>query len=121
MKETELTEAELILTQEQEAKLDIQEKLDMARKMDNLSKDRDFIDVFTNLYIEQGKQVLWENIRHLEELNLKSFNEGRAKTIEKLKGEVKSRLDLESFIDLIISDGEAAEEETQYQDEKEEV
>lgn len=85
----------------------------MAKALDNLKKDRDFLKVIDGLFLKQGKEALWENIRHFEELNLQSFDERRAKTIESLKRKVGSRLDLEEFFDLIESDGETALDETE--------
>jgi len=85
----------------------------MAKALDNLKKDRDFKKVVTDLFINTGKASLWENIKHLEEMNMQSFNEGRAKTVEKLKKEVNARLALETFFDLIEADGESAQAETE--------
>lgn len=56
--------------------------------------------------MEQGKAVLWENIKSFEEeLLLNSDNEHISKNIALFKGELKARLLFERFLNNIKDDG----------------
>lgn len=104
------------LTQEQLEKLEakeIREKLNTeiqrGKELERLKKNPGFKALFLELFIEQGKSILWENIKHLTEGQMLGKGSDRnLEVIKELKQQVRSRLDLDGFINAIENDAKNA-------------
>ncbi len=111
----EFTPAE-IEQQEREEAIAIQEKIDydirIGKILARLRTNPDFKELIEKIFIEQGKKILWENVVHLTEVQLTDRgNDKNLEIIEAIKGQVKSRLDFEGFMDTIEYDADAAKQE----------
>ncbi len=110
---------ELNLTDEQlEAKelTEIREGLDNAiaigKSLEALKGNPHFKVVFEELFLKNGLSILWENTRHLTEEQLKGRgNDRNLEVLEMLKGQIKTRLDFDGFMDTIENDYSLAVEE----------
>lgn len=114
--------AEVKAEQEERAALEaaenkkIREKLaydiQMGKDLAALKKNPAFKAVFLGVFLGNGKAILWENIKHLTEEQMKGKgNDRNLEVIRALEGQVKTRLDFEGFIDTVENDYNNAAEE----------
>ncbi len=107
---------EEIEQQEREEAVAVQEKIDydirVGKILARLRGNPDFKELVEEIFIKQGKKILWENVVHLTEVQLTDRGSDRnLEVIEAIKGQVKSRLDFEGFMDTVEYDAEAAKQE----------
>ncbi len=108
--------SEEIEQQEREEAVAVQEKIDydirVGKILARLRTNPDFKELVEEIFIKQGKKILWENVVHLTEVQLTDRGSDRnLEVIEAIKGQVKSRLDFEGFMDTVEYDAEAAKQE----------
>jgi len=100
-----LNEEQLEIEEQRQAKAIIRNSIQAGKDLDKLRKTPEFQRLIEVMFIQQGKDILWQNTIHLTEEQLKGRgNDNNLKMIEALKGQVKSRLDLEGFFDTVESD-----------------
>lgn len=64
-----------------------------------------FKAIFLELFLANGKQILWENIKHLTEEQMKGRGSDRnLNVLEELRNQVGTRVDFEGFLDTIEND-----------------
>jgi len=83
----------------------LEESIKLGKSLNELKASKHFKKVFMETFLDMGKNILWENIRHLKEEQLKG--RGSDKNLEVLtliEGQVKSRLDFEGFMDTVEND-----------------
>ena len=109
----ELTTTEqLELQQEKETREKLKLDISLGKDLEKLRKNRAFKNVVENMFIKQGKSILWQNIQILTEEQLKGRGSDKnLEIIEAIKGQVKSRLDFEGFMDTVENDYAMALEE----------
>lgn len=98
----------------------LERNIKQGRALEKLRKNREFKELISTIFIEQGKKYLWENIRAYEELELIEKGSTRADNISKMKTEVQARLIFERFLEQIKFDAEDAAETIKQIDELEE-
>ena len=112
MEELTLTDEQLEIKEEQQAKEVLRQNLELGRALEKLKKNPDFKLVIEGTFLKIGKSILWQNIQHLSEEEMKGRgSERNLELIEAIKGQVKSRLDFEGFMDTVEADYEGSLEE----------
>ena len=87
----------------------LQESIKLGESLQELKKNKHFKKVFLEVFMDMGKNILWENVRHLKEEQLKG--RGSDKNLEVLaliEGQIKTRLDFEGFMDTVENDANNA-------------
>ena len=91
---------------------ELEQSIKLGESLIELKASKPFKKVFMEVFLNMGKNILWENIRHLKEEQLKG--RGSDKNLEILtliEGQVKTRLDFEGFMDTVENDANNAIEE----------
>jgi len=83
---------------------------ELAASLARLKKNSDFQMIIEEIFIENGRELLWENIKAYEESDLLDKGSAKAENVGRFKTEVQARLILKRFLDTITSDAEEAEE-----------
>ncbi len=100
------------LTPEQEDAMireDLKTALDIGNALARMRKTHDFITVFDKVFVDQGLEILWQNIRNLSEGQMIGRgSDQNEKVIGLLEGQVKTRLDFKGFLDTVENDRENA-------------
>jgi len=101
---------------EAQAERDIREKIRLSirlgKDLEKLKKTPEFKAVFDDVFLKQGLEILWQNVRHLEEEQMKGRgNDKNVEIIALIKGQIKTRLDFQGFIDTVLDDKLNAEAE----------
>ena len=110
----QLSEEQLEIQAEAQAQEVMRKNLELGRALAKLRKNPDFKLVIEDTFLSLGKDILWQNITYLTEEELKNRgSEKNRELIEAIKGQVKSRLDLEGFFDTVDSDYENSLEEVE--------
>ena len=90
----------------------LEQSVKLGRSLQELKKNKAFKAVFEEVFLTNGLDILWQNVRHLKEEQLKG--RGSEKNIEVLallEGQIKSRLDMQGFMDTVEVDANNAIEE----------
>lgn len=87
------------------------QSIELGRSLANLEKNPDFKTLINDIFIEEGKKILWENIKLYEEADLLDKGTARVENIEKFKTEIQARLILKRFFDIVKNDAEGAEDQ----------
>jgi len=104
---TDSTLEQLELQQEKQERELLNHNIKVGKALEELKKEANFKLVFMSLFLEQGKSILWDNTKHLTEEQLKGRGSDKnLEVLEAIKGQIKSRLDLEGFMDTIEHDYE---------------
>lgn len=102
---SELNEEQLEIAQAAQERKLIKDAIRHGKDLETLRKNPAFQRVFEGLYVEFGKKILWENIMHLTEGQMIGRgNDKNLEMIEAIKGQVKSRLDFQGFMDTVEND-----------------
>ena len=100
------------LTPEQEELLireELKTALDIGNALARMKKSPDFIVVFDKVFIDQGLEILWQNIRNLTEGQMIGRgSDQNEKVIKLVEGQIKTRLDFKGFLDTVENDRENA-------------
>ncbi len=100
------------LTPEQEELLireELKTALDIGNALARMKKSPDFIVVFDKVFIDQGLEILWQNIRNLTEGQMIGRgSDQNEKIIKMVEGQIKTRLDFKGFLDTVENDRENA-------------
>ena len=101
----ELTTEQLEIARAEEEKKIVKQSIQAGKDLIKLRKDPAFKRLFEGLFIKSGREILWDNLQHLIEGQLQGRgSDQNLAMIEKLKGQVKSRLDLETFMNTVEYD-----------------
>ena len=113
------------LTPEQEEALireDLTTAVNMGNALAKLRKTPEFKMVFDEVFLEKGLEILWQNIRRLEEGQMVGRGSDKNKeVIGMIKGQVKTRLDLIGFLDTVENDRQGAVESLEEMDARDEA
>jgi len=93
--------------------------IELGRSLKRLSNTPEFKELIDEIYIKQGKTILWDNIRAYEEAELLEKGSTRAENIQKMKIEIQARLILERFFETVQFDADDAEETLKQLEEEE--
>ena len=95
---------------EQSELQELQQASQYGQQLRRLRTNPDFKDIIEKLFLDDGADILWENVRHLTEVQLTNRgSERNVEILEALKGQIKSRLDFKGFMDTIENDAEGAD------------
>ena len=101
----ELTDEQLDIKEAKQAREMLLNNIKMGKNLEKLKKLPEFKELILDMFIENGKSILWDNIKYLSEEQLRGRGSDRnEELIEAMKGQVKARLDLEGFMDTVESD-----------------
>jgi len=105
----ELNEEQLEIKRANEEKEIIRHAIQAGKDLEQLRKSPAFKRLFLGIFLDMGKDILWQNIQRLTEEQMKGRgNDKNLEIIELIKGQVKSRLDFEGFMDTVEADYENA-------------
>lgn len=85
-----------------------QKSITLNQDLELLLKNKRFNNIIMDVFIKNGKDFLWENIREHEEADLIQKGSARAGNVERFKIELQARLILERFFNTIKDDAEHA-------------
>lgn len=108
----ELTTEQLEKQEEKEIREKLNAEIQRGIDMERLKNNPAFKSIFLELFLAQGKSILWENIKHLTEGQMiGKGSDKNLQVIEELKRQVHVRLDLEGFINAVENDAATAKRE----------
>lgn len=108
----ELTTEQLEYSEKKAVIEKLKNEVKFGKHLEKLRKMPEFQELILDLFLTNGKNILWENIRYLTEGQMKGLGSDKnLEMIEKIKGQVQSRVDLEGFFDTVEHDAENAKEE----------
>lgn len=84
--------------------------IELGRALSRLKNTPEFKELIETIFIHDGKEILWHNIRTYEEAELLDKGSTRAENIHRMKIELQARLILERFLTQVQFDAEDAEE-----------
>jgi len=93
----------------------INSSIKTGKALEKLRKTPEFKELFDELFLTTGAKYLWDNIRHIEEEQMKArvpqeqLEKGLI-LLGKLKDQIHGRLIFESFLDTVEHDYENAKE-----------
>jgi len=115
--QTDSTLEQLEAQQEKQERELLKHNIKVGKALEKLKKDPNFKLVFLELFIKHGKNLLWENTKYLTEEQLKGRgSEKNLEILEAIKGQIKSRIDFEGFLDTIENDYENSVAELEEQE-----
>jgi len=115
--QTDSTLEQLEAQQEKQERELLKHNIKVGKALEKLKKDPNFKLVFLELFIKHGKNLLWENTKYLTEEQLKGRgSEKNLEILEAIKGQIKSRIDFEGFIDTVENDYENSVAELEEQE-----
>lgn len=103
-------ELDQVLTSIEQHIAEQQKHIDLNADLERLKKNKAFKNIVQNVFIKNGKDYLWDNIRDHKELDLVEKGSVREGNIEKFETELQARLILERFFERIKEDAEHAAE-----------
>jgi len=119
----ELTQEQLEIAKREEARREqevqqmIKQSIQAGKDLEKLKKSPAWKRLVEGLFLQQGLDILWQNLRHLKEEQMKGRgNDRNLEVIEMIEGQVKSRLDFQGFLDTVENDYENALEELEAQE-----
>ena len=116
----EMTDAEL-KAEDKEIRAGLKNSIELGKDLIKLRGNIAFQNVVENVFIKVGLDILWENIRHLEEEQMKGRGSDKnLEIIKMLKEKVASRLDFDGFMDTLENDYANAHEELEAMNREEE-
>ncbi|WP_373069836.1 hypothetical protein [Sulfurimonas sp.] len=104
MEEKEVTIEQLVALKEE-----AQQSINLGELLERLEKKKEFKEIY-KLFVEDGKTLLWENIKAYKEADMLEKGTARVENIERFETEVQARLIFERFINRIKSDAAEARE-----------
>jgi len=108
----ELNQEQLEANEEKAIREKIRLSIRLGKNLEKLQKTPEFKAVFNEVFLKDGLEILWQNIRHLEEEQMKGRgNDKNLEIITLIKGQVKTRLDFKGFLDTVEDDRLNAEAE----------
>jgi len=108
----ELNEEQLEANEERAIREKIRLSIRLGKDLEKLRKTPEFKTVFDDTFVKTGLDILWQNVRHLEEEQLRGRgNDKNVEIVDLIKGQIKTRLDFQGFIDTIEDDKLNAEAE----------
>lgn len=108
----ELTQEQLEMQEAKEIREKLNEQILMGKEMERLKVNPAFKKLFTDLFLETGNKILWENIKHLSEGQMMGKGSDRnLEVLEELKKQVHARLIVDAFINTVEHDADNAAEE----------
>ena len=100
------------ITEIKEMRIQLQHAVKLGKSLQKLRVNPDFKDLIEVVFLGDGLDILWQNIRNLRQEELKGRgSERNLNILEMLDSQVKSRLDFQGFMDTIENDHENAIEE----------
>lgn len=116
----ELTQEQLEMQEAKKIRQDLQNDIFLGKELKKLQSNPAFKAIIAGLFIEKGKEILWENIKHFTEQTL--LGKGTPKSAEQkaeFEKQLYARLHLEGTLNRIEMDAENAEAELKNIDEAE--
>lgn len=87
--------------------------IELNKQLQALKNNKQFKNIISKLFIDDGKSYLWDNIKEHEELDLLQKGTARAGNVERFKVELQARLILGKFFETIEDEAEHAEQSIQ--------
>ncbi len=119
----ELTPEQLEIAKREEARREkevqqmIKQSIQAGKDLEKLKKSPAWKRLVEGLFLTQGMEILWQNLRHLKEEQMKGRgNDRNLQVIEMIEGQVKTRLDFQGFLDTVENDYESALAELEEQE-----
>lgn len=110
MEPTEVTELDETLKNIEELIAEQHRHIELNDKIEQLKKNKNFKTIIEEVFLKQGKEYLWENIKSHEEMELLDKGSTREGNIAMFKKELQARLIFERFLNSFAGDAEHARE-----------
>lgn len=108
----ELTQEQLEMQEAKKIREDLQKDIFLGKELKKLQGNPAFKTIIEQLFLESGKEILWDNIKHFTEQTL--LGKGTDKT-DAMKAEFEqqlyARLHLEGTLNRIEADADSATQE----------
>jgi len=110
----ELTTEQLEAREEKNIRENARLSIQLGKDLAKLRKMPEFKRVFDETFLETGKKILWENVQHLSEEQMKGRgNDRNVEMIDLLSKQIEARVHYQGFLDTIEHDFEMATEAIQ--------
>jgi len=87
----------------------LEQSIKLGGQLQTLRATKEFKAVFQEIFLETGLDVLWQNVRHLKEEQLKGRGSDKnEEVIGLMEGQIKTRLDFAGFLDTVDNDANNA-------------
>ncbi len=109
MDNQEQTTEQMEQAERREITKQLEQSIKLGEQLQTLRATKEFKAVFQEIFLETGLDVLWQNVRHLKEEQLKGRGSDKNEEIIGLmEGQIKTRLDFAGFLDTVDNDANTA-------------
>ncbi len=109
MDNQEQTTEQMEQAERREITKQLEQSIKLGEQLQTLRATKEFKAVFQEIFLETGLDVLWQNVRHLKEEQLKGRGSDKNEEIIGLmEGQIKTRLDFAGFLDTVDNDANNA-------------